>query len=226
MPAAASIVGRNETDAVKPGFTPILPVAAALLMASVGQANAAEATKGSAKAELCAPCHGVAGISHFVEVPHLAGQQRDYLITEMKAFRRATDMKMPTRHWNRRREPIMDHQTPGLSEADIDSLATYFAAQACALPTTAGNAAMPKLAQRCVSCHGEDGRSRIATVPHLAGQQRRYLENQLRAFRDYSGKDDAERRTRIDPIMGHQTVILDDDAITALAAYFAGRRCR
>ncbi|MBI2584962.1 MAG: c-type cytochrome [Rhodospirillales bacterium] len=211
---------------MKPGFTPILPIAAALLMASVGQANAAEATKGSAKAELCAPCHGAAGISHFVEVPHLAGPQRDYLITEMEAFRRATDMKMPTRHWNRRREPIMDHQTTGLAGADIDNLAAYFTAQACALPKTMGDPTLPTLARRCVSCHGDEGKSTIATVPHLAGQQRRYLENQLRAFRDYSGKDGAERRTRIDPIMGHQSMILGDADIAAIAAYFSGRRCR
>ena len=208
-----------------PGFTLILRVLAALLTAAAGQANAAEAAKGSARAELCAPCHGVSGVSRFAEIPHLAGQQRDYLIAEMKAFRRATDPRTPTRHWNRRRERIMDHQLPGMSDTDIEGLAMHFAAQECASPAAAGNAAMPKLAQRCVSCHGEEGRSGTATVPRLAGQQRRYLENQLRAFRDSGGKDD-ESRTRIDPIMGHQSVILDDADITALAAYFAGRRCR
>ena len=219
-------MGRNETDAVKPGFTPILPIAAALLMASAGYANAAEATKGSARAELCAPCHGAAGISHFAEVPHLAGQQREYLIAEMKAFRRATDPRTPPRHWNRRREAIMDHQLSTMSDADIENLAAYFAAQACASPTAAGTAATPKLAQRCVSCHGEDGRSRTVTVPHLAGQRQRYLENQLRAFRDSGHKPGAEPRVRTDPIMGRQSVNLSDADIVEIAAYFAGRRCR
>lgn len=204
----------------------MLPILAALLTISAGHANAAEATKGSAKVELCAPCHGTAGVSRFAEVPHLAGQQRDYLIAELKAFRRATDKDAPVLHWNRRRDPIMDHQTPGLTDADIDALAAHFAAQACAMPKTMGEPTLPALARRCISCHGEDGRSTIATVPHLAGQQRRYLENQLRAFRDSDDNAGAGQRTRIDPIMGHQSVILGDADISAIAAYFSGRRCR
>jgi len=212
-------------DAVKPHFALIPPMAAALLAASAALGIAADAGKGSAKAALCAPCHGAAGVSRYAEIPHLAGQQRDYLIAEMKSFRRATDPQAPTRHWNRRRDRIMDHQLPGISDDDIESLAAHFAGQSCALPASLGEQTLPGLARRCISCHGEDGRSAIATVPHLAGQQPRYLENQLRAFRDSRGSDD-QPRTRIDPIMGHQTVMLGDADIAALAAYFSGRRCR
>lgn len=202
----------------------ILPVVAALTLTVAGTARAADG-RGRELAELCAPCHGPAGISTFEAIPHLAGQQKDYLIAEMKAFRRATDKRAPTRHWNRRRERIMDHQLPGAGNADIDALAAYLASQPCALPKTLGAQALPPLAQRCISCHGEDGRSRIAAVPNLAGQQKRYLENQLNSFRD-SGVAGDEPRTRIDPIMGHQSVILGDADITAFANYFAGRRCR
>ncbi len=211
-------------DAVRRYFALILPMGAALLAASAALGIAA-ASEGSSKAVPCAPCHGAAGVSRYAEIPHLAGQQRDYLIAEMKSFRRATDPQAPTRHWNRRRDRIMDHQLSSMSDVDIESLAAHFAGQSCALPMTLGEQTLPALARRCVSCHGEDGRSAIATVPHLAGQQPRYLENQLRAFRDSRGRDD-QPRTRIDPIMGHQTVTLGDADIVALAAYFSGRRCR
>jgi len=207
---------------VKPDIALIMPIVAALLTAPLGQANAADRSK----VEACAPCHGKTGISRYPEIPHIAGQQPDYLIAEMKAFRRATDTRAPTRHWNRRREPIMDHQTLGLTDTDIDVIAAHYAAKACVLPKTMSTATLPPLAQRCVSCHGDDGRSLIATVPHLAGQQQQYLENQLRAFRDSGGKAGMERRTRIDPIMGHQTVILNDSDVVELAAYFSARRCR
>jgi cytochrome c553 len=112
-----------------------------------------------------------------------------------------------------------------MSDNDIESLAEHFAAQSCALPTTLGEQTLPPLARRCISCHGEDGRSTVATVPNLAGQQRRYLENQMRAFRDSGARPD-EPRTRTDPIMGRQTVTLTDADIVTLAAYFSGRRCR
>ncbi len=211
---------------MKPMFTPVLAAAAAMSIAAPGFAAAGDVGRGRALAELCAPCHGPAGVSPFDAIPNLAGQQPDYLKSEMKTFRRATDSRAPTRHWNRRRERVMDHQLQTTSTADIDDLAAYFAAQACALPKTATKPAPPLLAQRCVSCHGENGQSRIATVPHLAGQHQRYLENQLKAFRDSGGKGDAEPRDRVDPIMGQQSVVIGDADMVALARFFAAQSCR
>lgn len=42
-----------------------------------------------------------------------------------------------------------------------------------------------KLGQ-CVACHGENGRSRIAGTPHLAGQDETYLVNAISAYRSGS----------------------------------------
>ena len=42
----------------------------------------------------------------------------------------------------------------------------------------------------CESCHGRDGRSISPTFPRLAGQQKNYIVEQLKAFRD---------KTRADP---------------------------
>lgn len=54
-----------------------------------------------------------------------------------------------------------------------------------ATPVLPAPAKPTKLGQ-CVACHGEDGRSRIAGTPHLAGQDETYLVNALNAYRSGS----------------------------------------
>lgn len=38
--------------------------------------------------------------------------------------------------------------------------------------------------QQCAACHGQDGIARDMEVPHLAGQNERYLLNQIMAFKN------------------------------------------
>lgn len=70
----------------------------------------------------------------------------------------------------------------------------------------------PNQVQTCVACHGEQGRSAQPDVPHLAGQQRAYLANQLAAFRS------GERRN---PLMQAIAAQLTADDIKALAHYWS-----
>lgn len=69
-----------------------------------------------------------------------------------------------------------------------------------------------KRAAVCFACHGADGISRIPGTPHLAGQDRIYLENALRAYRD--------GQTRQKPTMNAMAKPLSDRDITNIAAYF------
>jgi cytochrome c553 len=69
------------------------------------------------------------------------------------------------------------------------------------------------LIAECAACHGEDGVARDSEVPHLAGQNERYLALQLEAFR--SGK-------RRHPDMRSMSRRLTDADIAALAAHYAG----
>lgn len=64
----------------------------------------------------------------------------------------------------------------------------------------------------CAACHGLDGIARDTEVPHLAGQNERYLFNQMMAFR--SGKR-AHKEMRY--MARHMSV----EEIAALAAYYA-----
>lgn len=72
-----------------------------------------------ANASMCANCHGTDG--HTVpgsSVPSIAGLPRDYTVQQMQAFKNGT-----------RPATIMHQISKGLSDAQILSLADYFAAQ-------------------------------------------------------------------------------------------------
>lgn len=213
---------------MKRDFTLILPFVATLVAFITGDAFAGDAVLGRAKAEVCAPCHGTDGVSKFPEIPHLAAQNEAYLIGELKAFRRAGLGQFRPDRRSGRYDMVMDHQATGLADADIDNLATYFSSLACPAPEAAKDSAIPKLAQRCVSCHGIAGRSGTATVPRLAAQLPRYLENQLRAFRDAgdSAGPAGKRRERFHPMMNRQAEALTEEDIRRLASYFAAQPCQ
>lgn len=205
-----------------------LIVTAALAALSTDDAFAGDIASGRAKVAVCAPCHGADGVSKFPEIPHLAAQNETYLIGALVAFRRAGLGQYRPERRGSRYDAVMNHQATGMTDADIGNLAAYFSSLACPVPESAKGRGMPKLAQRCISCHGVGGRNGTSTVPRLAAQRPRYLENQLRAFRDASAGSGAtgERRERFHPMMSRQAETLTDDDIRRLADYFAAQSCR
>ncbi|TCR62185.1 c-type cytochrome [Bosea sp. BK604] len=66
--------------------------------------------------------------------------------------------------------------------------------------------------EACAYCHGADGIARDTEVPHLAGQNERYLFNQMLAFK--SGK-------RVHKEMRYLARQMSTEEIGALAAYYA-----
>jgi len=70
-----------------------------------------------------------------------------------------------------------------------------------------------KRAAACFACHGENGIARIPGTPHLAGQERGYLDTALRAYRDGQGRQN--------PTMTAMARPLSDRDITNIAAYFS-----
>ncbi|SEG66195.1 Cytochrome c553 [Bosea lathyri] len=68
------------------------------------------------------------------------------------------------------------------------------------------------LIEQCAASHGDDGIARDTEVPHLAGQNERYLVNQMLAFR--SGK-------RAHKEMRFMARDMTTGEIVALAAYYA-----
>jgi cytochrome c553 len=90
--------------------------------------------------------------------------------------------------------------------------ATLLAAAASTAGTPAAAEPRGSVIEECAACHGLDGIARDTEVPHLAGQNERYLFNQMMAFR--SGKR-AHKEMRY--MARHMSV----QEIAALAAYYA-----
>lgn len=66
--------------------------------------------------DMCQACHGETGVSAFSSIPHLAGQNSDYLAVQLQAFKSGA-----------RPDPTMTKVARLLSEQDIDHLSRYFA---------------------------------------------------------------------------------------------------
>ena len=71
----------------------------------------------------------------------------------------------------------------------------------------------------CQNCHGAKGDSVSSTFPRLNGQQEKYIDTQLKNFRDHQRSDPHARA-----YMWGMASQLDDATIAALAKYFAGQK--
>ena len=104
---------------IKP--SPLLCVLlAGLANTAFAQADAGkEALYAKSLAATCANCHGTNGVAVAgSSVTSLAGLDKSYTIAQMKAFKAGT-----------RPATVMHQISKGFSDAQIDVLATYFAAQ-------------------------------------------------------------------------------------------------
>ncbi|WP_411994382.1 c-type cytochrome [Agarivorans sp. DSG3-1] len=80
---------------------------------------ASTANAAPAKAPLCAACHGANGVAAIPGYPNLAGQNEQYLVSSLKAYR--------DKQRNGGQAAVMQGQAMSLSDAEIAELAAYFA---------------------------------------------------------------------------------------------------
>ena len=95
--------------------TATLILAAGLLVTAQAALADGDAAAGKDKAQTCAACHGLNGISTSPQFPILAGQYKDYIIQALHEYKSGA-----------RTNPIMKGMASGLSEDDIQNLAEYF----------------------------------------------------------------------------------------------------
>ena len=96
------------------------PVTVAMALLASADSYAGDAAAGKAKAAACMGCHGSAGKSTIPTYPHLAGQNKMYLVSALKAYRakqRSGGMAV-----------VMQGQVATLSDTDIENLAEYYSA--------------------------------------------------------------------------------------------------
>ena len=78
-------------------------------------AQAADAKAGRKKAQMCAACHGIDGISKMPMAPNIAGSPAMYLEKQIKGFRS-----------EERKDETMNVVAKPLSDADIADLAAWY----------------------------------------------------------------------------------------------------
>ncbi len=80
---------------------------------------AADIEAGKAKASICAACHGIDGIAAIPGYPNLKGQNEQYLVSSIKAYK------------NKERSgglaAVMQVQASMLSDEDIANVTAYYA---------------------------------------------------------------------------------------------------
>ncbi len=167
-------------------------------------------------ASQCASCHGPRGLSADPGIPQIAGQQRDYLEVQLRAFR-AKNRADPAA------QNTMWKAAAALNDETISALADYYAT----LPAAKGrfgarDAARIAQGRRlygsgdrsrsvpaCSACHGIEAEGQ-SVVPRLAGQHATYLKAQIEAI---------QRQTRQSPVMHGMIRDMSLADIEALADY-------
>lgn len=96
-----------------------LIVAAAMSVLAFGAtAHAGDEAAGKAKYASCAGCHGPNGKSASPAFPSLAGKDVAYLTASLQDYKTG-----------KKTNPMMSPQAKGLSDADIENLSAFLAAQ-------------------------------------------------------------------------------------------------
>jgi cytochrome c553 len=168
--------------------------------------SAGDAAAGKAAAAACAGCHGDTGVSASSANPSLAGQDAQYLVLAMTAYKNGA-----------RNDDTMKGMVSSLDDTTKKNLAAYFANQQPAAPNVRKPLTVVEWSQRCDRCHGVDGNSIDPHIPALASQRPEYIVQALKEYRN---------RTRHSNEMEAMADALGETDIDNLAAYYSRQKAR
>ncbi|MDE2227860.1 MAG: cytochrome c4 [Alphaproteobacteria bacterium] len=211
----------DRTDATRANFRWAIAIPLALVLAACNagqptseQSAANEQSVVQGTVHVCTSCHGFHGRSVSPRFPNLAGQQKDYIAAQLKAFRDHTraDPHAHTYMWG---------MAATLTDPTIDGLADYFSSQKPA-PGTTGDPTLiaeggkifkdgipDRKVPACQSCHGKNGEG-ASIIPRLAGQHPGYIADQL---------DNFISKARANEIMHENSKNLTPEEIQQIATY-------
>jgi cytochrome c553 len=161
---------------------------------------------GKAAAASCSGCHGENGVSTSPATPSLAGQDGQYLVLALQAYK----------HGARANDTMKALAAP-LNDTAMKNVAAYFAAQEPKAPNVRKPLTAKEWTERCDRCHGVNGNSTDPRFPMLAGQQAKYLQKALQEY---------QAHTRKSHEMGAMAGALSEDDIENLAAFYAHQKAR
>ena len=154
----------------------------------------------------CVKCHGEDGVSTSKASPSIAGQDWTYMVSALHAYKDKS-----------RDDDVMSPRAGKLDDADMSSLAAYYASLSPKPSDTLKPLTPDEWADKCDRCHGAGGNSVRPTAPSLAGQRVDYLDKALHAYR-------AGQRTSLE--MAAMSSILSDDDIKGISAHYAWAKAR
>jgi cytochrome c553 len=155
---------------VKGAVAQFFVVAATLLFG----AGTAPAQSVEAKVQLCASCHGQAGLPSDHTVPIIWGQQAAYLRKQLNDYRS-----------DDRDSQIMSSIAESLTDNEVSQIAAHFGNAAWPAEPKASLPTAPAAIATCQACHGANltgGVSPAGTAPRLAGQTSPYLIDTMTAY--------------------------------------------
>lgn len=177
-----------------------LLVLGGLMLAGALPAVAGDPAAGRKIANMCQTCHGVDGYARIPIAPHIGGEPKDYLESQLMAFKTGA-----------REHEMMSVVTASLTAQQISDVAAWYASHT-ATATLPEGVSEDDAPEACVSCHGADGISVLLDAPNLAGEVNIYIDTQLKAFR--YGKRQHE-------IMSDIAAGMSDEDIRAVADWYS-----
>jgi cytochrome c553 len=167
---------------------------------------AGDKAAGKAAAASCAGCHGEDGVSASPATPSLAGQDAQYLVAALQAYKSGS-----------RGDETMKGMTASLDDVAMKDMAAYYASLEPKAPNVRKPLTTEEWAQRCDRCHGVNGNSTDPRLPMLAGQRADYLLIALQGYR---------ARTRKSSEMAAMSDGLSEDDLDNLAGHYAHQKAR
>lgn len=213
-----------------------IPLALVLAAAALGISGHALAAPPTAAmlSEACGGCHGTRGASAGLAIPSLAGQTKEYFVASMKQYRSG-----------QRPSTVMGRLAHGYTDAQIESMAGYFAAQKPVAQSAPLDPALVKkgmavyykqckychldgalwrqihqyreFEQDCSkSCHLDYGPEKGENLPNIGGQWFEYLTIQMKDFKSGARK--------MSPRKAKALKVLSPADMEAVAAFYASQK--
>lgn len=190
------------------------------LAASTPKVITPDLKRGETLFTYCKICHGAEGQGTVLaKAPQIAGQDTDYLITQLKKFQSGVRGSNPNDVNGLRMRPMSRLLQ---SEEDVVHVANYIhQLKPVKAPSTLGGD--PQRGQAffgtCMTCHGADAMGvKAMNAPALAHLQDWYIAEQIHQFKaGYRGTD--SRDTTGATMRGMAMTIVDDQTLKDIAAY-------
>lgn len=198
----------------------VLCLGVSILTHAAPDVNIADTVNLEAEMAVCAPCHSTDGNSIVPAWPKIAGQHSEYLLEQLLQYKKGESGK--------RFDPVMYGIVANFADADLQTIANFFAEQKMTIGTAAPD--LVTLGKKiytggnkdtgvpaCIACHGPRGMGNsLAKFPRLSGQHAEYTAAQLRKYQV------GTRTTDINAIMRDISAKMSDAEIDAVSSYVAG----